>query len=234
MATIQRRSTVPYYAAAGTWVLYAAVFPLYKAGHFLLLAIVSAVVFLVMSAICGTQTVEVPDRPKEEKPTGNAELDKMIRDGSLAIAEMKRLDDAIEDESISADIVRLEEVSRKIFDRVKEDPAKLPQIRKFMDYYLPTTLKLLNAYDRAAAAGISGENVDATRTKVEGMMRTIVSAFEKQLDSLFGTETMDISADITVLETMLQREGLVDSGDALHAQDTGSAAQAMGDIKLEL
>ena len=131
-------------------------------------------------------------------------------------------------------IVRLEEVSRKIFDRVKEDPAKLPQIRKFMDYYLPTTLKLLNAYDRAAAAGISGENVDATRTKVEGMMRTIVSAFEKQLDSLFSTETMDISADITVLETMLQREGLVDSGDALHAQDTGSAAQAMGDIKLEL
>ena len=171
---------------------------------------------------------------KEEKPTGNAELDKMIRDGNLAIAEMKRLDDAIEDESISADIVRLEEVSRKIFDRVKEDPAKLPQIRKFMDYYLPTTLKLLNAYDRAAAAGISGENVDATRTKVEGMMRTIVAAFEKQLDSLFGTETMDISADITVLETMLQREGLVDSGDALHAQDTGSAAQAMGDIKLEL
>ena len=163
-----------------------------------------------------------------------AELDKMIRDGSLAIAEMKRLDDAIEDESISADIVRLEEISRKIFDRVKEDPAKLPQIRKFMDYYLPTTLKLLNAYDRAAAAGISGENVDATRTKVEGMMRTIVAAFEKQLDSLFGTETMDISADITVLETMLQREGLVDSGDALHAQDTGSAAQAMGDIKLEL
>ena len=60
MATIKRRSTVPYYAAAGTWVLYAAVFPLYKAGHFLLLAIVSAVVFLVMNAICGTQTVEVP------------------------------------------------------------------------------------------------------------------------------------------------------------------------------
>ncbi|MGM9573992.1 MAG: 5-bromo-4-chloroindolyl phosphate hydrolysis family protein [Hominicoprocola sp.] len=234
LATIKRRSTVPYYAAAGTWVLYAALFPLYKAGYFLLVAIVSAVVFLVMNAICGTQTVEVPDQPKEEKSTGNAELDKMIKDGSLAIAEMKRLDDAIEDESISADIVRLEEVSRKIFDRVKEDPAKLPQIRKFMDYYLPTTLKLLNAYDRAAAAGISGENVDATRTKVEGMMRTIVAAFEKQLDSLFGTETMDISADITVLETMLQREGLIDSGDALHAEDTGSAAQAMGDIKLEL
>ena len=234
MATIKRKSAVPIYAAAGTWVLYAALFPLYKVGHFILVAVVSAAVYLIMNAICGTQTVEVPDKPKEEKPTGNEELDKMIRDGALAISEMKRLDDAIEDAEISADIVRLEDVSQKIFDRVKEDPAKLPQIRRFMDYYLPTTLKILNAYDRATAAGISGENVDATRTKVEGMMKTIVLAFEKQLDALFGTEAMDISADISVLETMMRREGLAENGDELHAQDTASAAQVMGDIKLEL
>ena len=234
MATIKRKSAVPIYAAAGTWVLYAALFPLYKVGHFILVAVVSALVYLLMNAICGTQTVEVPDKPKEEKPTGNAELDKMIKDGALAVSEMKRLDDAIEDAEISADIVRLEEISQKIFDRVKEDPTKLPQIRRFMDYYLPTTLKILNAYDRATAAGISGENVDATRAKVEGMMKTIVLAFEKQLDALFGTEAMDISTDITVLETMMQREGLAESGDALHAQDTATAAQDMGDIKLEL
>ena len=234
MATIKRKSAVPIYAAAGTWVLYAALFPLYKVGHFILVAVVSALVYLLMNAICGTQTVEVPDKPKEEKPTGNAELDKMIKDGALAVSEMKRLDDAIEDAEISADIVRLEEISQKIFDRVKEDPTKLPQIRRFMDYYLPTTLKILNAYDRATAAGISGENVDATRAKVEGMMKTIVLAFEKQLDALFGTEAMDISADITVLETMMQREGLAQSGDELHAQDTATAAQVIGDIKLEL
>ena len=234
MATIKRKSAVPIYAAAGTWVLYAALFPLYKVGHFILVAVVSAAVYLIMNALCGTQTVEVPDKPKEEKPTGNEELDKMIRDGALAISEMKPLDDAIEDAEISADIVRLEDVSQKIFDRVKEDPAKLPQIRRFMDYYLPTTLKILNAYDRATAAGISGENVDATRTKVEGMMKTIVLAFEKQLDALFGTEAMDISADISVLETMMRREGLAENGDELHAQDTASAAQVMGDIKLDL
>ena len=234
MATSKRRSPVPIYAAAGTWVLYAALFPLYKIGHFILVAVVSALVYLLMNAICGTQTIEVPDKPKEEKPTGNAELDKIIKDGNLAISEMKRLDDAIEDAELSADIVRLEEVSQKIFDRVKEDPAKLPQIRRFMDYYLPTTLKILNAYDRATAAGISGENVDTTRTKVEGMMKTIVSAFEKQLDALFGTEAMDISTDITVLETMMQREGLAETDGALHAQDTATAAQVVGDIKLEL
>ena len=259
MATIKRKSAVPIYAAAGTWVLYAALFPLYKVGHFILVAVVSAAVYLIMNAICGTQTVEVPDKPKEEKPTGNEELDKMIRDGALAISEMKRLDDAIEDAEISADIVRLEDVSQKIFDRVKEDPAKLPQIRRFMDYYLPTaasmteknagssskssavimTLQVTCTFTpcscaNATAAGISGENVDATRTKVEGMMKTIVLAFEKQLDALFGTEAMDISADISVLETMMRREGLAENGDELHAQDTASAAQVMGDIKLEL
>ena len=89
-------------------------------------------------------------------------------------------------------------------------PEKLPQIRRFMDYYLPTTLKLLNAYDRMSGTGVSGENIDATLARVEGMMRTIVSAFEKQLDSLYGTEALDISTDITVLETMMAREGLTD------------------------
>ena len=128
----------------------------------------------------------------------------------MALQEMRRLDENIADAGISADIVQLEQISQKIFDFVRQDPKKLPQIRRFMDYYLPTTLKLLNAYDRASDAGISGANIDATIRKVEGMMRTIVAAFEKQLDSLYGSDALDISTDITVLETMLAREGLSD------------------------
>lgn len=135
----------------------------------------------------------------------------MARDGELAIREMKRLDENIADPGISADIVRLEQVSARIFDEVRTHPEKLPQIRRFLDYYLPTTLKLLNAYDRMSGTGISGENIDTTLAKVEGMMRTIVAAFEKQLDSLYGAEALDISTDITVLENMMAREGLVDS-----------------------
>ena len=120
-------------------------------------------------------------------------------------------------------------MSQKIFDEVKRDPKKLPQIRKFMDYYLPTTLKLLNAYDRMSGAGVSGENIDTTLLKVEGMMRTIVAAFEKQLDSLYGAEALDISTDITVLENMMAREGLTDQ--PLKAQ---SSLGDDPDIKLEL
>ena len=214
MATVKRRSTVPYYAAAGTWVIYALLFPLYRVPHFLFVA----VVYFIMNAVCGTVEVTVPDPPKKEESTGNPELDKMIKDGNLAISEMKRLNTSIKDEKISADIDRLEDLSAKIFAQVKSDPSKLPQIRKFMDYYLPTTLKLLNAYDRMGAQGVSGENIDATMQRVESMMGTIVTAFEKQLDMLFGSEAMDISADITVLENMMKREGLSEDDGELHAE----------------
>ena len=227
-----RKSTVPYYGAAAVWIAWAALRDLYRPGHFAFVAVLSLGAFLLLRAVCKDEVTEtvVPDPPKEEKPTGNAELDKMIADGQKAISEMKRLDDAIEDEKISQDIRRLEAVSRKIFDQVKADPSKLPQIRRFMDYYLPTTLKLLNAYDRMDGAGIAGENVTGTKEKVENIMGTIVTAFEKQLDGLFGADAMDISTDISVLETMLAREGL--AGEKMEAQTIKNADGT--DIKLEL
>lgn len=145
---------------------------------------------------------------QQAKSTGNPEIDKLILERERALSEMRRLNDSIEDETISAQIDHLEEVTRKIIDQVIQDPKKLPQIRRFLNYFLPTTLKILNAYDRMDAVGISGENIDATKAKVEDMMGTIVKAFDKQLDSLFGAEAMDISTDITVMENLLAQEGL--------------------------
>ena len=228
-----RKSVAPYYGMAAVWAAWAALFDLYRIRDFALAAVLSIGTFLLLRAVCRDEVTEVavPDPPRpEEKSTGNAELDKMISDGKKAISEMKRLDDAIEDEKISQDIRRLEAVSQKIFDQVKADPSKLPQIRQFMDYYLPTTLKLLNAYDRMDSAGVSGENITGTKERVESIMGTIVSAFEKQLDSLFGADAMDISTDISVLETMLAREGL--AGEHMEAQSTKNAGGT--DIRLEL
>ncbi len=228
-----RKSAAPFYGAAAAWVVYALAFDLYRWNHFVFAALLSAGVFLLLRGVCRDEVTEipVPDPPREEeKPTGNAELDKMISDGRKAVSEMKRLDDAIEDEKISADIRRLETVCQQIFQHVKADPAKQPQIRRFMDYYLPTTLKLLNAYDRMDATGVAGENITGTKERVESIMGTIVSAFEKQLDSLFGADAMDISTDISVLETMLAREGL--AGEHMEAQSTKDAGGS--DIRLEL
>jgi hypothetical protein len=216
MGTTIRKPVAPFYAVAVLWLACGLLVPFYKPIHYGIAAVISAVVFFAVQAVCKNGgVIGAEEAPKaEEKPreetTGNAELDKMLKDGRMAIAEMKRLDDNIADPGISADIVRLEQVSEKIFEEVKRDPKKLPKIRRFMDYYLPTTLKLLNSYDRMSATGVSGENIDTTLAKVEGMMRTIVAAFEKQLDSLYGADALDISTDITVLETMMAREGLTE------------------------
>ncbi len=145
---------------------------------------------------------------RQEKSTGNPEIDKLILERERALSEMRRLNDSIEDETISAQIDHLEEVTRQIIDQVIREPKKLPQIRRFLNYFLPTTLKILNAYDRMDSTGISGENIDNTKARVEGMMGTIVKAFDKQLDSLFGAEAMDVSTDITVMENLLAQEGL--------------------------
>ena len=228
-----RKSTAPYYGAAVTWVFWALTRDLYKPGQFAFVAVLSLGVFLFMRAVCKDEVVEeiVPDPPKEEeKPTGNSELDEMTASGRNAISEMKRLDGAIADEKISRDIRRMETVCQGIFDQVRADPAKLPQIRQFMDYYLPTALKLLNSYARMDSAGVSGENITKTKERVENIMETIVTAFEKQLDSLYGEEALDISTDISVLEAMLSREGLL--GQQMKAQTTKNADGT--DIKLEM
>ncbi len=235
----KRKAVAPFYAVAVIWLVYALLFPLYQPMHYIMLAAVSVVVFALLSAICNSGRVigadpeakkaeEKKSAPKEET-TGNPELDKTIKDVRLAVSEMKRLDEAIEDPGISADIVRLEEVSEGIVQAIKHDPKKLPQIRRFMDYYLPTTLKLLNSYDRMSGTGVAGENISTAMNRVEGIMRTIVAAFEKQLDSLYGTEALDISADIQVMETMLATEGLAGEQMKADAQQPNPM-----DIKLEL
>ena len=237
--TVKKNSgaVAPYYGVAVTWVVYALVFDLYTVWNFLFAALLSGGVFLLLRAVCADradspvrQAEQEEEKEPEEASTGNEELDRMVREGRMAIAEMKRLDENIPDETISAQIRRLEEVSGQIFAQVKADPKKLPQIRKFMDYYLPTTLKLLNAYDRMSGTGVSGENIDSTLERVEQMMDTIVTAFEKQLDSLFGSEALDISTDISVLETMMAREGL--AGEKMEAETTKNADGS--DIRLEL
>ena len=237
MESKPRKSAVPFYAVALLWLVYALFFPLYRPVHYLLMAVVSLILFFGLDQFCrggeviGGHTAEEKkkEKPKQEKPTGNPELDKAVKDVHLAVGEMKRLDENISDVGVSADIVRMEELSEAILQAVRQDPKKLPQIRRFMDYYLPTTLKLLNSYDRMSTTGASGENIGGTLEKVEGILRTIVAAFEKQLDALYRADAMDISADISVLETMLASEGL--TGSEMKPDDKQFNPN---DIKLEL
>ncbi len=225
---------LPFYGAAAAWVLYALLFDLYRVSHFVFAGLLSLGVFILLETVCTNDEpnieVTVQGNPKKKEETGNTELDQMLRDGQAAVREMERLDLSIADEAVSANIRRLSAACEQIFVQVRQNPAKLPQIRKFMDYYLPTTLKLLNSYSQMDAAGVSGQNIDSSKRRIENILTTIVSAFEKLLDSLFGSDALDISTDISVLETMLAQEGL--TGEKMEAETVKNADGS--DIDLEL
>lgn len=210
MAKIVKKSPLPLYAVAVVWLVFGFCLPLYKLIHFLAAILLSVAAFLVTKRFCPDKVFTVPDPEPEPQPvtTGSPELDALVEQRDLALAEMRRLNASIEDPKISAQIDQMEDITTKIIAHVVANPKKLSQIRKFLNYYLPTTLKLLNAYDRMDDAGVSGSNIDGTMGKIETMMDTIVIAFEKQLDALFGDEALDISTDITVMENLLAREGL--------------------------
>lgn len=203
MKKIVHKPAAPLYAAAAAWVLYALLFPLYRPGHFVIALAASTVVYGIARLFCKDIVEEVPQEPEA---TGNPELDQMIAQGKGALDEMRRLNDSIQDAAISAQIERLSQVSDKIFQQVQKNPSQLPQIRKFMSYYLPTTLKLLENYASFEEAGVSGENLSQAKAKIEKTMDSIVAGFEHQLDELYRTDAMDIDSDIRVMETMLRRD----------------------------
>jgi len=127
------------------------------------------------------------------------------------IAELRELNVTIADIPISNKINRIEEITAKIFRIVEENPEKQPQIRRFMSYYLPTTLKLLRSYATLEKQGIKGENITSAKENIGRILDTLATGFEQQLDQLFRADAIDIAADITVLENLMQQDGL--SGD---------------------
>ena len=131
-------------------------------------------------------------------------------DENAILAEIRAVNDAIDDEKMSAQIDRIGVITAKILDYQKTHPDKAPQLHSFLSYYLPTTLKILRAYAQLEDQEVSGSNITAAMQRIEGMMDKVVEGFEKQLDLLFQGDAMDITTDVEVLERMLAKDGLSD------------------------
>ena len=150
-----------------------------------------------------------PKAPRQAAPKEAEEGDSGI------LRNIRRANDQIADPVLSAKIDRLEEITAKIFKAVEEDPRKKDRIGTFLNYYLPTTQKLLNSYVQFEAAGVEGENLRQAKQRIETTMDSIVKGFEHQLDELYQAEALDVDSDIRVMEHMLRR-------------DTGSAEEDFG------
>jgi len=148
---------------------------------------------------------------ESKETTPKSEIEQVIVKGRGYIRQMKAANEAIKGEEISQKLSRLELVTTKIFAYVEKNPEKLTEIRKFMDYYLPTTLKLINAYQEFDSHSFEGDTLVNAKAEIAQTLDTINIAFENLFDSLFEDAAMDISTDISVLQAVLAREGLTDS-----------------------
>ena len=149
----------------------------------------------------------------EEKDPQAARLQELLDEGKHYIQKIKEINVALPEEEISQKLDELEKITSKIFSYVEQHPAKVTQIRKFMCYYLPTTLKLVEAYRDLEEHGIRSEEVINTENEIKQALGNINLAFGNLLKDLMQDDLMDLSAEISTLEAMLAQEGLTSGRD---------------------
>ena len=140
-------------------------------------------------------------------PQARAILDK----GQAFIRQIRKSNEAIPGAEISEKIDQIESVVRSIFDRAEENPQVIPELDRLMDYYLPTTVKLLDAYEDLDRQPVQGANIVKSKQEIEQTLDTLSVAFTKLLDSIFAEVAWDVSTDVSVLHAVLAQEGLVDN-----------------------
>ena len=194
----RKPSVLPFYAGALVFVVLCAVLPVYKLWALLVALGGAAAAFGLGQKFCPPHVVE------HEVPfhTGQDDVDAMLLD------TLHGLNASLPDPALSAAMDRMEKAGRSIVEAVEANPAKAKQVRRFANYYLPDAVNILQQYATLARQGVKGENAAAIRTEVEHNAASIATAFENQLDALYAAESMDLSADLTVLQNMLKGQGL--------------------------
>lgn len=208
----------PIYGFAISWAVLALVLPLYRIWALLLTVGVCSFVAYLMGKNASKKKKEDERQQQQKAKKAEAEavpkksygpeIDPIIAEGNRALSEMGRLYMSIKDPEVKKKINELMRITDKIAQDAIADPSDIPQIKKFMNYYLPTTIKLLNAYDRMSSQGIEGENLDKSMKNINDMLDAAIDAFKRRLDSLFANQALDIETDIEVMNSMLAREGL--------------------------
>ena len=225
----KKRSALPIYAIGAVWLLYAKKLDSFRG--IVSCAVVSLIVYAILRIVLrGKKTEEPPKAAEPEQPQPQQEekkpepqpepeeklppeLQSVIYQGKRAIADIRRLNDEIPDERISAQIDLIERLTAQIFDCVRKNPKKLSQIRQFLNYYLPTTIKLMEQYVTLQNQSLKTENITEGMQKIEDLLDKVIIAFQRQLDALFEADVVDITADIRVMEQMMASEGLTNKKD---------------------
>lgn len=148
---------------------------------------------------------------QEDRSKRAPEVRDVLDKGNDYLKKIRKSNDAIPGEEISAKISRMEEIVKRIFERAEAHPEIIPDLKRLMDYYLPMTVKLLDAYEDMDKQPVQGENIRSSKAEIEKTLDTLNDAFARLLDSIFQDTAWDVSSDISVLNTVLAQEGLAGS-----------------------
>ena len=236
MAEAEKKSAIPILSVGLTWLAFAVTLRLDSATKFFLAAVLSFIVYQIAKKNFPPKKVEIMmEQPKPKappKPVASAPLspeELALKDLNerinLYFIEIKLLNDSIGDEFISGELSEIEATLKKIQTHLNENSPtsktkKVEQLTGFFDYYMPTTIKILNSYSRIESQNLTGENATETKKRVEESLPFVRRAFEKELDNMFSDEMLDITTDIDVLEAVLSKEGLLEKNPIGNLKDT--------------
>ena len=224
MKKVHVKSAIPIYIAAVVWLLAGILFPkaLMKLPGLIVTAALSAAGYFVGTKLFPGRTIAV----EEKIETGDAALDRDIAQGRERLERLREANAAIEHPGITRDLDRMTKAGDQIFRELGRDPKKITLVRRFMNYYLPTSEKLMEQYRLLTDAPVKGENIKSAMARIESSMDVVGDAFEKCADNLFKDDEMDIDAEIQVMKTML-------TGDSLIETATNSIRRAAPSMKPE-
>lgn len=205
--TIEEKTGISFLTVASLWLIWGLFFPLYKGIHFIILIILSVILFFITDKYAPKRLtqVEITDEPIF---SSNTSVQEVYEQGMVYINEIEQIHKDIKEENIHTYSNEIISLFRKMLNHIKEDPQDVKNLTKFMNYYLPTIIKLLDYYKTLENQAIEGENITESKKKILSLLETTVQSFRKQLDHLFTKEAIDISTDITVMKNMLASQGL--------------------------
>ena len=215
MKTKHVPSVVPIYLAAAVWPVVGLIRPsaFLRPLPLIITAVLSGAAYFAGKLIFKGKDIEV----EEKVNTGNADVDRQIEDGRARLTRLQAYNDELPDPEISRQIDRMKKAGDGILSTLEKDPKHYSEVRRFMNYFLPTAEKLVSGYVTLAKSPARGENIKSAMSTVESSLGRIADAFEKQLDSLYRDQSFDMQADVSVLETLLKSDGLIGSQDLYKA-----------------
>ncbi|MBQ7060344.1 MAG: 5-bromo-4-chloroindolyl phosphate hydrolysis family protein [Clostridia bacterium] len=195
------RSAWPFLIAAIAVIVFGLIFPLYRIWGILLTAALAVGAYFISKKLFPDRIEQVEVAP--EYKTGIAELDAALTEADAHIVALRKLNERIPNPRITASIDRMVTAGDAILQELNRNPQKARSMRRFLTYYLPTAEKLMSGYAMQQDAAVSGENLNEIKNRIENNSETIAKSFENSLDSLYAGEAIDISADISVLDSMV-------------------------------